>query len=171
MSNPGLLWKSSQSRLHLSRSWSPASSGPKGDRVRPRCQTRCCRWSWTPPCLPYLHTEKGGVRKQRTGSGGDRVGDEVGSIVNQRGTKTADRVISIFDDKPKNKRRWKDRGRHPVRLTPFTVAPSLTASPQGRTLLFTPPTRHPLPSFMSSSLCFCGVVPLVPVYLAALRSG
>lgn len=101
---------SNHRHLHLSHSWWPASSGPRGARVQPRCQTRCYRWSWTPPCLPYLHADKGRVRKQRKGIGDDRkrVGEGVRSIVIQRGTKTADRAFSIFDDKPKNKRRWKE---------------------------------------------------------------
>lgn len=110
------MWKSSQNRLHLSRSWSPASSGPMGDRVRPRCQTRCYQWSWTPPCLPCLHTDKGGVRKQRTGSGDDRVGDEVGSIELKRYKESRRSRFNIWWQ-AKNKHRWKDRGRHPVRLT------------------------------------------------------
>lgn len=81
---------SNHRHLHLSHSWSPASSGPRGARVQPRCQTRCYRWSLTPPCLPYLHADRGRVRKQKTGSGDDRerVGEEVRSILIQRGTKT-----------------------------------------------------------------------------------
>lgn len=130
MSNLWLVWKSSQPHLHLSHSWSPVSSGPRGAQVQPRCQTRCYRWSWTPPCLPYLHTDK--VRKQRAGNGNERerVGNEVGSIVNQRGTKTADRAFSIFDDKPKNKRRWKGEDTQSGWFTSLRL-PSLTISPQG----------------------------------------
>lgn len=54
------------------------------------------------------------ARRQRLGqetenrNRGRQVGGEVGSILIQRGTKTADGAFSIFDDKPKNKRRWKE---------------------------------------------------------------
>lgn len=109
------------------------------------------------------------ARRQRLGQETEsrdrrrQVGGEVGSILIQRGTKTADGAFSIFDDKPKNKRRWEEEDT--AGLMPLTKA---TTSPQGR-LLFTPPTGHLLPSFISSFLWFCGYSPASLPWRATIR--